>query len=151
MQKNLIIAVVVTALIAGGTGYTLGQKSGAANTASLTGQNSGGRGNFASGGRSGRNGGGGAVGGQVIAKDASSITIQLRGSQTDGSAGSKIVFLSDATQVMKSIQGASSDLTIGEQVMAIGTANSDGSVNAQSVQIRPAMPEGAPSTTPSQK
>ena len=149
MQKNLIIAVVITAIVAGGAGFAYGKKAGATSAATTLSQGQSGRGNFAGGtGRGGRTGGG-AVGGQIIAKDANSITVELRGNQTDGSAGSKIIFLSDTTQVMKSAQGTTSDLTIGTQVMAIGTPNADGSVNAQSVQIRPTTPDfGRPSTTP---
>ncbi len=87
------------------------------------------------------------IGGEVIAKDMTSITVKLRGTQTDNSAGSKIIFLSDATQVTKSAQGSTTDLSIGTQVSVFGTPNADGSVYAQSIQIRP---EGGPrsSTTP---
>jgi hypothetical protein len=86
-----------------------------------------------------RNGGGmmqngNFAGGQVISKDDKSITVQLR----DGS--SKIVFVSGTTEVMKSVTGSSSDLAVGEQVTVNGTANSDGSITAQTVQIRPAQP-----------
>ena len=90
------------------------------------------------------------VGGEIIAKDASSITVKLRGTQSDGSAGSKIIFLSDSTQVTKSAQGSTTDLSIGTQVSVFGTTNTDGSVSAQSVQIRPEMPTetGRPNVSP---
>ncbi len=87
----------------------------------------------ANGGRGGRNGGGGASG-EIIAKDDTSMTIKLR----DG--GSKIVFLSGSTPVMKTASGTPQDLKVGTQVNAMGTANADGSITAQSVQIRPAIP-----------
>lgn len=70
--------------------------------------------------------------GSIVAKDATSITISLR----DGS-GSKIVFLSASTTVMKTTNGTASDLTTGKEVTVSGSANSDGSINAQSIQLRP--------------
>lgn len=148
MQKNIIIAVIASALIFGGAGYTFGKKS-AGSTTSLQAQGNV-RGNFTGApGRTNR-ASSGMIGGEIIAKDATSITVKLRGNQTDGSAGSKIIFLSDATQVTKSAQGSTTDLSVGTQVTAFGTPNSDGSVNAQSVQIRPETPLGMdrPTTTP---
>ena len=95
------------------------------------------RGNFAAfaggSGRMMRSGmGNGILNGDIVAKDATSITLQMR----DGS--SKIVFLSDSTNILKAVSGKLSDLNIGEQVTTIGTPNSDGSITAQSIQIRPA-------------
>lgn len=75
--------------------------------------------------------GGGFISGEVIAKDDASITVKLR----DG--GSKIIFLSGSAEVMKSSQGGVQDIIIGAQINANGTANSDGSVTAQTIQIRP--------------
>src|SRR6266404_7657982 len=49
---------------------------------------------------------GGVINGDIIAKDNSSITIKMR----DGST--KIIFVSDSTNVMKFVQGNLSDLTI---------------------------------------
>ena len=88
---------------------------------------------------------GGFTTGEVIAKDAQSITIKMR----DGS--SKILFYSAKTDVLKSTAGTSDDVAVGSQIMANGTANQDGSMTAQSIQIRPAMPPTqapiAPGTT----
>ncbi len=75
---------------------------------------------------------GGLVAGDIIAKDATSVTIKLR----DG--GSKIVFYSPITSIAKTIDGTSDDVSIGKQVTIIGTPNADGSVNATSIQIRTA-------------
>lgn len=78
-----------------------------------------------------RNTNGGMVSGEVLNKDAESITVK------DRSGGSRIIFLSDSSQILKSTTGSVSDLSVGEMVTAIGTPNADGSITAQSVQIRP--------------
>lgn len=78
--------------------------------------------------------GGGFVNGEIISKDDKSITVKLR----DG--GSKIVFLSGTTEITKSITGASSDLEIGKNTIISGKQNSDGSVTAETIQIRPQVP-----------
>ncbi len=70
--------------------------------------------------------------GQIISEDADSITVALP------AGGSRIVFVSSTTPVMKSTAGSFSDLTTGENVIVSGTQNSDGSLTASSVQIRPA-------------
>ena len=97
--------------------------------------------NGATGAR-GTRGMGGFTTGKIISKDANSITVQLitggSGSTTQG--GSKIIFLSTSTTITKSVNGTIADLAIGTQVSVTGTANTDGSENAQSVQIRPNTP-----------
>ncbi len=148
MQKNLIVAVIITAIVAGGVGYVYGKKN--ATSSNPTFSQASGRGNVTGTGFRGNRVGGGAVSGEIIAKDVTSITVQLRGAQIDGGAGSKIIFLSNETQVMKSAQGTTSDLAVGTQIMAVGTVNTDGSVTAQSIQIRPQAQETHKATSSSQ-
>ena len=139
-QYKKIGSYVATAIIALAIGFFGGK--------SMTPQqpaNNFGGGNFGqqggAGNRAGNRMSGGGASGEIIAKDAQSITIKLR----DG--GSKIVFYSGKTDVLKSVPGIADDITIGKQVMVVGTGNQDGSITAQSVQIRPdgaKMPGGAP-------
>lgn len=135
--KNIVIAVIVTAVVAGGAGFFGGMKFG-------TSQNANNRNVMANGqfgANSNRQGsvaanrlknGGGFINGEILSKDDKSITVK------DRTGGSKIIFFAPSTTIGKTTDGTSSDLTIGQTVMASGTANSDGSVTAQSIQIRPA-------------
>jgi len=80
--------------------------------------------------------GGGFASGQVMAKDNQTITLQLP------NGNSEVVFYSSSTQVVKPTAASVDDVVNGTQVMIGGTQNADGSLTAQSIQIRTS---GAPS------
>ncbi len=96
----------------------------------------GGRGAFAAGaaGRAGamRNAMGGFATGDILSHDDTGITIKMR----DGS--SKIILVPASAAVLKSTSGSLGDLSVGQSVTVTGSTNADGSINAQTVQIRPA-------------
>jgi len=69
--------------------------------------------------------------GEVISKDDKSVTIKTR------EGGSKIIYFSDSTQISKLTDGNSDDLENGKELMINGKANQDGSITAESIQIRP--------------
>lgn len=123
------IALAVLAFWAG-TAYANHRKASAAPMMGQYGQ-FGNRGNL--GGSAGMRGGnaGGIVAGTVLSKTDTSITVQTQG------GGSKILVLSPSTTVSKSAQGSISDVTVGSSVLATGTPNTDGSVTAQNLQLRP--------------
>jgi hypothetical protein len=75
--------------------------------------------------------GGGQIIGEISAQDEKTITVTLQ----DGS--SKIILLSEKTTINKASQGLISDLKVGEKVAVFGSANTDGSVTAQNIQLNP--------------
>lgn len=140
MGKNKIVVSVIGVIIIAASFYAGIKYDQSKNVAlSQVGENT--QRSFNGGARQARTGqatggprnGGGFVSGEIVSKDDKSIVLKLR----DG--GSKIIFFSNTTQVMKSDSGSVSDLVVGEQVSTIGTANSDGSITAESVQIRPTV------------
>ncbi len=132
MNKKIITGIIGVVIL-GGTFYG-GMVYGKSSTPSR-GQFAGGQfapnanGTRGTGARMGMNGG--FTAGEIISKDATSVTIKMQ----DGST--KIVLVATSTQVMKSSVGSQNDLITGANITITGTANSDGSVTAQSVQIRP--------------
>jgi hypothetical protein len=79
-------------------------------------------------------GNGNIASGQIISKTDSNITVKL----PDGS--SKIILLSNSTRISKEADGSIADLSVGTNITAAGTTNQDGSVTAQTIQIRRVMP-----------
>ena len=93
------------------------------------------------GGARGGQGGGmrGAAGdsmvmGEVLKSDADGLTVK-----SPNNDGSKVIITSSSTQIMKTATGTKEDISIGSNVMIMGTANPDGSVTAKSIQLRPKM------------
>ncbi len=74
---------------------------------------------------------GGFVSGEVISQDSQSITVKLK------ETGTKIVFFSTSTQIMKTSSGSISDISVGSNLTITGKPNADGTLTAQSIQIRP--------------
>ena len=89
--------------------------------------------------------GGSFVNGEIISKDDKGITVKLRtpaqgsSSNTGEQSGSKIILLSDSTEITKPAKISPAELQIGLQIVANGTPNQDGSITAQSIQLRPQM------------
>jgi hypothetical protein len=142
MKTNTIIVFIIIAIIIGIGAFYGGmqfQKSQANATQQQRRQAFTGPG-FNQNGRPGN--GNSFINGDIISQDDKSVTLKLR----DG--GSKIIFFSDSTQITKSASGATSDLTTGENLMVTGTTNTDGSITAQTIQIRPAIQQENAPTLP---
>jgi hypothetical protein len=129
MNKKIIAGAIIGAVIIGGGAFYGGMAYAKSSTPS--------RGEFASGqfmrgmGGTGTRviNGSGFTAGEIISKDDQSITVKL----ADG--GSKIVFLTEKTPVTKNTSGSFADLSVGEQVVVTGSANQDGSVTAETIQL----------------
>ncbi len=129
MNKKAVWAVVILVIVAGvafwgGMAYANSQTPERSTTAAFAGRTGFTRGSAA---------GGGATIGQIVSTGSGNISIQMT-----NSSSSEIVLLSPTTQILKTVSGSASDLTVGTNVTVIGTTNSDGSVSATSIQIRPA-------------
>ena len=129
--SKIILGIILLLVVGGGSFYggMLYGKSQASALAATT------RASFASRGSRAGVTGGGFITGSIIAEDSSSITLALPA----GTSGSKIIFYSSGTTISKMVSGTGKDLTTGTNVSVTGTTNSDGSVTAQSIQIRPAV------------
>ncbi len=143
MQKNKkIVFIVVGIIVLIGVfyaGMTYGGNNVKAAINSRTNPFSG-QGGANGGMMRGNRNGGGFTAGEIISKDANSITVKILNNDptaTTTGSGSKIIFIDPSTTVSKMASGSLTDLTTGTQVSVTGTPNPDGSVTAKSVQIRP--------------
>jgi hypothetical protein len=135
MNKNkMIIGLVIVVVLIIASFYS-GMKYGGNNVVAAQlarGTNFGG--NRSTGGANGMMRGGqqngSGVAGNIISKDATSITVGLR------AGGSKIVFFSPSTAISTMASGTPSDLISGKQVIVSGTTNQDGSISATMIQVR---------------
>lgn len=146
MNKKIVILAVLV-ILAGAGGFFGGMQYQKSQTANRFAQFAGGQGQngtfyrrFGQGDQRGQ--GMNVVRGQVVSTDNNSITLKL----PDGS--SKIIVVGSSTNIYKSATGSLGDLKTGDTLNVFGTANSDGSVTAQNVQINPIiqriMPSGQP-------
>jgi pectate lyase len=133
MSKNLIIGLVIGAVVLSGVSFYAGSKYASSRGSNFARNFTGNNGGNLAMMRGGRVGGNMPVNGQIISADKQSVTVKLR------TGGSKLVLLATSTQITKSTDGSLTDLTVGQEVSVIGSANTDGSVNGQNIQIRPAM------------
>ena len=127
MQKNktAIIVGVICLIVGLGIGMLIGGSGKTSSTQNTTRQ-------FTRAG--GQNGS--SVVGQISTVSGNSLTITLP------NGGSEIVFYATTTPIMKSVEASSSDLVSGQNVVVVGTANADGSVTADSIQLR-SIPQGS--------
>lgn len=128
MKLNTILLIIILLLLVGGGSFFAGMKYQQSKVPSF-GQFRGAMGQQGAAGTQPR--GLGAVRGEIISKDEGSITVKL----ADDS--SKIVLISENTEITKASEGSTEDLEVGKQVMVFGQENSDGSVSAENVQINP--------------
>ena len=140
MKNQKIIEVIVIVLVVAGLSFLGGMKY--ANSKSPVNQftNRAQNGTTRTGTGTEMRGGanGGFVSGQVLSMDAKSMTIKLN------SGGSKIVFYSPTTTIEKTVSGTPTDVAVDKQVTIVGTTNSDGSINATSIQLRPDFANNIP-------
>jgi len=139
LKNNKMIAIILIFIFAGTLVFFVGMKCGQIKNNKL-GNNLSQFGARSTGTQKGMIGGsknGGVTMGEILSRDDKSITIKLR----DG--GSKIILYSVTTEISKFTAGAIDDLTVGSNIMINGKTNNDGSITAQTIQLRPTI-QGTP-------
>ncbi len=137
MQSKTIGIAVVALIIGGVIGYVVPHSAAAKAPTGFAGRTGAvgqfGRGGFTRGaaGTNGTNSGN-VLTGTVVSVAGQDVTIKM----PDGS--SRLVLVTPNTTVSKSVTGSLSDVTSGSNVLVSGTSNSDGSLSADLIQLRPA-------------
>lgn len=132
MEKKYITVGVVVILVVSAISFWGGMKYDKLKNPGFSQRQQRGTGGAFTAGRQGGRQSGQFINGDIISKDDKSLTVRTQ----DG--GSKIIFYTASTSVGKTIEGSISDLEVGTRVMVGGSANSDGTVAAQTIQIRSA-------------
>jgi len=132
MNTKTLSVVAISLIIGFGVGYMVHT------TPAPTALNAPGGFTRGAGMRSGNMASGGFLSGTVATLSSGSLTLNTR----DGS--SHVVILTPATTVSKSVSGALTDVSVGATVMVQGATNSDGSVSASVIQLRPTPPATTP-------
>jgi hypothetical protein len=141
MKKSTqVIVSIVIAVVFFGAGWSIKGSSSSSPTtgaSTMAGLYSGAGGTRSFAGRSG-GAGNGLVAGKIVSVDPTSISVSLPNStSTTATTGSTVVLYSTGTSILKSVIGSAADLTVGDSVTVQGSANSDGSMSATSIQIKP--------------
>lgn len=137
MSKKFLIIILVAVILAGAGGFfasrSFSEKFGANIGGAFRDHQEGDfSGRFDSmRGMRGMEGSSNPLFGEIISQGEGSFTIKL----SDGST--RIIFISDSTQITKSIDGILGDLEIAGQIFVSGEENPDGSYTAKTIQIRP--------------
>jgi hypothetical protein len=131
INKQLVTTALISIIVSGGVGYYIGTHKQATPTRmqgafGQGGAGQGQRGGFARGGVNSN-----MINGDVVSLSDNILTVKGR----DG--GSRVVLFTGTTKVTKSVTGERGDVKEGSSVLIIGAQNTDGSVTAESVQIRP--------------
>lgn len=128
MNTKQIVSLIAVAVVFAAGGFFGGMKYQQSKAPAPRGQFAGGAG---FGNRGGRGANGGAfANGQVMSVDNGTITLKLI------NGGSQIIILAPSTQFRKAVDGTAADVAVGKQITVTGSQNSDGSLTAQSVQVR---------------
>lgn len=142
MNRKAWIWGIIVVIIVAGAGFWGGMTYAATKTPTVSSRFGGAAGAFAArGGASGAFGGaaGGGTVGTVVQVSNGSFTVQLPTStSTTAATGTKLVLVDSATEVDELETVPVSNIKVGQSVTVAGASNSDGSVTASSVMIRPA-------------
>lgn len=135
-MKKKVVPIILAILVIGGASFYGGMayaKSKNVSARSMQGNLAAGNFRRSADGQANGQTGTNFLNGNIISKDQDNLTIKL------GDGGSKIVFVSGTTQIMKMASSTLDALQVGDSLMITGTNNQDGSVTAQTIQLRPQM------------